>query len=46
MLSNRARSIAQKYLPHFRKDQNEPFPLLHVGCTVAEGPQWKRIYHF
>lgn len=44
MLSDRARSIAQKYLPHFRKDQNEPFPLLHIGCTVAEAPTVSRSF--
>lgn len=32
------RNLALKYMPHFLRDSLDPFPVLHIGCTVAEAP--------
>lgn len=44
MLNDRTRALALRYLPRFLMDRIDPFPLLHVGCTVFEAPAPSRSF--
>ena len=39
MLTPSERALALRFLPHFRRDKNEPFPILQIGCTVVTEPK-------
>ena len=44
MLTPSERELALRFLPHFRKDKNEPFPILQIGCTVVTVPKFSESF--
>ena len=44
MLTHSERELALRFLPHFRKDKNEPFSILQIGCTVVTVPKFSESF--
>ena len=44
MLSSAERELALRFLPHFRKDKQEPFPIAQIGCTVVTEPTYSESF--
>ena len=38
------RELALRFLPHFRRDKNEPFPIAQIGCTVVTEPKYSESF--
>ena len=44
MLSSAERELALRFLPHFCKDKQEPFPIAQIGCTVVTEPMYSESF--